>query len=145
MLTGTQSKLESCSKDGEKAVRMVYVGLDVHKLSISLGARCDSMWVFERTFATTDLTELRKALKELQQLFGQVLIFRLTETGKVAWVRPFTKRLKILSQRLQVQPQAGAHGCKVVGNCSPLSDLRVLTESASESAEPALAGPSLMH
>ena len=65
---------ESCSKDGEKAVRMVYVGLDVHKLSISLAARSDSKWVFERTFATTDLTELRKALKKLKQLFGQVVV-----------------------------------------------------------------------
>jgi transposase len=53
---------------------MVYVGLDVHKLSISLAARSDSKWVFELTFATTDLTELRKALKKLKQLLGQVVV-----------------------------------------------------------------------
>lgn len=74
MSTCTQSKQESCSKDGEKAVRVVYVGLDVHKLSISLAGLCEGKWVFERTFATVDLTELRKALKKLKQLFGQVLV-----------------------------------------------------------------------
>ena len=58
----------------ETGVRIAYVGLDVHKLSISLAALCEGKWVFERTFATADLTDLKKALKKLKQLFGQVLI-----------------------------------------------------------------------
>jgi transposase len=74
MLTCNQSNQESCIKARDGAVRMVYVGLDVHKLSISLAACCNSKLVFERTFATVDLTELRKALKKLKQLFGQVLV-----------------------------------------------------------------------
>jgi hypothetical protein len=62
MPTCTQTTQESCSNGGDKAVRIVYVGLDVHKLSISLAGLCEGKWVFERTSATVDLTELRKSL-----------------------------------------------------------------------------------
>jgi len=74
MPTCTQTTQESCSNGGDKAVRIVYVGLDVHKLSISLAGLCEGKWVFERAFATVDLTELRKSLKKLKQMFGQVLV-----------------------------------------------------------------------
>jgi len=57
MVTCTQSNQESCSQDDDKVGRIVHVGLDVHKLSISLAGLCQGKWVFERNFATTDLTE----------------------------------------------------------------------------------------
>ena len=74
MSTCNETNPKSGSDDRDKAARLVYVGLDVHKLSISLAGLCEGKWVLERAFATTDLTELRKALKKLKQLFGEVLV-----------------------------------------------------------------------
>lgn len=48
-------------------VKTVYVGLDVHKRTIYLAARCDGIWLLERVFDTQDLGKLRKALQGLSK------------------------------------------------------------------------------
>ncbi|MFN8612934.1 MAG: IS110 family transposase [Vulcanimicrobiota bacterium] len=74
MQNSTQLNPESSAGATGSGVRIAYVGLDVHKLSISLAGLCEGKFIFERVFATADLTELRKALKKLKQLFGQVVV-----------------------------------------------------------------------
>lgn len=46
----------------------ISVGLDVHKKTIRLAALKGREWIFERTFATSNLTDLRKALKKLSKI-----------------------------------------------------------------------------
>lgn len=47
--------------------KVVFVGLDVHKRTIYLAARCEGVWLLERVFDTQDLTKLRKALQSLSK------------------------------------------------------------------------------
>jgi len=71
--------MSACSQknstpSAQRPHRSVAVGLDVHKASISLAALCDGKWVFERVFGTTDLAALKKALKKLSQVYGDVRV-----------------------------------------------------------------------
>jgi transposase len=55
----------------EIAQRNISVGLDVHKNTIRLAALSGQEWLLERTFSTSNLGDLRKALRRLSKL-GEV-------------------------------------------------------------------------
>lgn len=59
----------STPKPSSRTLPTVYVGLDVHKNSISLAARIslNQGWLAERTFCTKDLSKLKKFLKKLSK------------------------------------------------------------------------------
>lgn len=63
------------------SVASVFVGLDVHKKTTVMAAYCAGEFVFEKTFQTSDLSAIRKALKKLADRGGLAVCYEACQAG----------------------------------------------------------------